>query len=45
MNLGQMIYDVKLAVSDRKKVFFYGRTGGTVVDKDELSEKIAEVYG
>lgn len=45
MNLGQMIDDVKLAVNGNKEVFFYGRTGGTVVDKDELLEKIGEVYG
>jgi 2-oxoglutarate ferredoxin oxidoreductase subunit alpha len=45
MNLGQMIDDVKLAVNGNKEVFFYGRTGGTVVDKDELFEKIVEVYG
>lgn len=45
MNLGQMIDDVKLAVNGNKEVFFYGRTGGMVPDKDELLEKIGEVYG
>jgi 2-oxoglutarate ferredoxin oxidoreductase subunit alpha len=44
MNLGQMIEDVRLAVCGNKEVFFYGRTGGMVLDQDELLEKIVEVY-
>jgi 2-oxoglutarate/2-oxoacid ferredoxin oxidoreductase subunit alpha len=45
MNFGQMIEDVKLAVSGRKEVHFYGRTGGMLPDEDDLLAKIAEVYG
>jgi 2-oxoglutarate ferredoxin oxidoreductase subunit alpha len=45
MNFGQMIEDVKLAVSGRKEVRFYGRTAGMLPDEDELLAKIAEVYG
>jgi 2-oxoglutarate ferredoxin oxidoreductase subunit alpha len=44
MNLGQMLEDVRLAVEGRKEIFFYGRTGGTVPDEDELFGKIAEVF-
>lgn len=43
MNLGQMLEDVRLAVEGRKDIFFYGRTGGSVPDEDELFGKIAEV--
>ncbi|MDD4013028.1 MAG: 3-methyl-2-oxobutanoate dehydrogenase subunit VorB [Candidatus Omnitrophica bacterium] len=35
MSAGQMVEDVRLAVQDDKRVFFYGRTGGGVPeDKD-----------
>ena len=44
MNLGQMLEDVRLAVEGRKPIHFYGRTGGTLPDEDELFGKIAEVY-
>jgi 2-oxoglutarate ferredoxin oxidoreductase subunit alpha len=43
MNMGQMIEDVKLAVSGRKDVYFYGRTAGMLPDENELLEKIVEV--
>ncbi|MFH1825276.1 MAG: 3-methyl-2-oxobutanoate dehydrogenase subunit VorB [Candidatus Firestonebacteria bacterium] len=42
-NLGQMIEDVKLAVVDKSKVFFYGRPGGGVPSPEEIMGKVKEV--
>jgi 2-oxoglutarate ferredoxin oxidoreductase subunit alpha len=36
MNVGQMIEDVKLAVSGRKPVHFYGRQGGIIPTPEEI---------
>lgn len=36
MSAGQMVEDVRLAVSDDKRVRFYGRTGGGVPDEDAI---------
>ncbi len=36
LSLGQMVEDVKLAVNDKKPVFFYGRTGGNVPEEGEI---------
>lgn len=44
MNMGQMIEDVRLATSDAKPVYFYGRVGGMLpVVRDILSE-IRKLY-
>ncbi len=43
MSLGQMLYDVKLAVLGRRKVDFYGRTGGVVPEPAEIIEKIKQL--
>lgn len=40
MNLGQMVEDVRLAVSGKCPVEFYGRPGGGMVTEEELLEKI-----
>ncbi|MGI6740926.1 MAG: 3-methyl-2-oxobutanoate dehydrogenase subunit VorB [Brevefilum sp.] len=40
MNSGQMLEDVKLVVSGRKPVEFYGRMGGVVPFPDEVLEEI-----
>ena len=40
MNMGQMLYDVKLAVNGKCPVQFYGRTGGSVPTVEEIYEKI-----
>lgn len=40
MSMGQYISDVKLAVNGRADVEFYGRTGGVMVDEDEILETI-----
>ncbi len=36
LSLGQMVEDVRLAVNGKKPVSFYGRTGGNVMDEEEI---------
>ncbi len=43
MNLGQMLYDVRLAVMDRKPVYFYGRTGGMVPEPAHIADRVREI--
>lgn len=43
MSLGQMIEDVKLAVSGKAEVHFYGRPGGGLVSTKEIIEKVFEI--
>ncbi len=43
MSLGQMVEDVKLAVSGKAPVVFYGRTGGGVPTVDEILDKIRQM--
>lgn len=45
MSLGQMVEDVKLAVSGKKPVHFYGRTGGVVPSPEEIVEEIEKIGG
>lgn len=45
MSCGQMVEDVKLSVEGRKKVFFYGRTGGMVPYPEEILDKVKEIIG
>lgn len=40
LNKGQMLEDVKLAVCGKKPIEFYGRTGGHVIDPDELIQAL-----
>ncbi|MFA5235439.1 MAG: 3-methyl-2-oxobutanoate dehydrogenase subunit VorB [Bacilli bacterium] len=40
MSLGQMLDDVKIGVKGRWPIAFYGRTGGMVMDPEELTEAI-----
>ncbi len=44
MNMGQMIEDVKLAVSGRAPVFHYGRLGGMVPDVRDVLEEIKKLH-
>ena len=44
MSLGQMIDDVKLAVSERKPVKFYGRSGGVIPSVSEIEQAARETY-
>ena len=43
MSAGQMVEDVKLAVSGKVPVHFYGRTGGGVPTVEEINKKIREL--
>lgn len=43
MSMGQMVDDVKLVVSGRKPVEFFGRTGGIIPTPDEILAKIKEM--
>jgi len=45
MSAGQMVEDVRLAIHDKKPVYFYGRTGGMVPSQEEILEKIKEIIG
>ena len=43
MNLGQMVEDVRLAVNGKCPVEFLGRPGGSVVNEQEILNKILEL--
>ena len=43
MSAGQMVEDVKLSVSGRCPVHFYGRTGGGIPSPKDIIRKITEV--
>jgi 2-oxoglutarate ferredoxin oxidoreductase subunit alpha len=45
MNMGQMVYDVKLAAEGTREVEFYGTAGGIVPSPDEVAGKIREALG
>jgi len=44
MSSGQMIEDVKLAVNGTKPVYFHGRMGGMVPNKNDILAQIKEIY-
>lgn len=43
MSKGQMIEDVRLGNEGRKKVHFYGRTGGIIPTPEEITLKVREI--
>lgn len=43
MNMGQMVDDVRLAVSGRRPVEFYGRSGGVIPTPTEVLTKIEDM--
>ncbi len=43
MSMGQMVEDVKLAISGKSPVLFYGRPGGGILTIDEVFDKIKEL--
>ncbi len=43
MNAGQMLEDVRLAVSGRRPVEFYGRLGGVMPFPDEILAEIGRM--
>ncbi len=44
LNAGQMIEDVKLAVSGAKPVYFHGRLGGNLPTQKEILDKIVAIH-
>ena len=44
MSSGQMVEDVRLAVNGKKPVYFHGRMGGMVPNKNDIMEKVREIY-
>lgn len=44
MSLGQMVEDVRLTVSERKPVKFYGRSGGVIPTVSEIEQAAREAY-
>jgi 2-oxoglutarate ferredoxin oxidoreductase subunit alpha len=45
MNMGQMVDDVRLVVSGRKPVSFFGRTGGVIPTPAEVLDEIRKLAG
>lgn len=45
LNCGQMVEDVRLAVSGRKPVHFHGRTGGNLPTQIEILDRIRSIAG
>jgi len=43
MSAGQMVEDVRLAIQDDKRVFFYGRTGGGIPGEEEVIEEARKI--
>jgi 2-oxoglutarate ferredoxin oxidoreductase subunit alpha len=43
MSAGQMVEDVRLAVGDDSRIFFYGRTGGGVPSEEEIMNEIEKI--
>ena len=44
MNAGQMVEDVKLAVSGKTRVEFYGRMGGMIPSPEEILENFEKIF-
>jgi pyruvate/2-oxoacid:ferredoxin oxidoreductase alpha subunit len=42
---GQMVEDVRLAVNDKARVEFYGRTGGNVPSVEEIHSQVMALQG
>ncbi len=45
MSMGQMVEDVKLSVSGKKPVYFYGRTGGMIPTPKAVAEEAMKILG
>ncbi len=43
LNMGQMVDDVKLAIDCAKPVYFYGRTGGVLMNPDEILTSLEKI--
>ncbi|MFN3781410.1 MAG: 3-methyl-2-oxobutanoate dehydrogenase subunit beta, partial [Candidatus Kapaibacteriota bacterium] len=44
MNSGQMVEDVKLAVSGATRVEYYGRMGGVIPTPEEILENFEKLF-
>jgi 2-oxoglutarate ferredoxin oxidoreductase subunit alpha len=45
LSMGQMVEDVRLGVEGKYPVHFYGRTGGSIFEPKEISNKVREILG
>ncbi|MCK9266450.1 3-methyl-2-oxobutanoate dehydrogenase subunit VorB [bacterium] len=43
MNLGQMLDDVKIAIKNNIRIFFYGRPGGGVPSSEEIFKELKKI--
>lgn len=43
MSSGQMLEDVKLAVGDRKRIYFYGKMGGKLLEEDCIIKETIKI--
>jgi 2-oxoglutarate/2-oxoacid ferredoxin oxidoreductase subunit alpha len=43
MNCGQMLDDVKIAVKNDSRIFFYGRPGGGVPTPEEILKEMKKI--
>ncbi len=43
LNMGQMVDDFKLAINCSKPVYFYGRTGGVLMNPDEVLDSLEKI--
>jgi 2-oxoglutarate/2-oxoacid ferredoxin oxidoreductase subunit alpha len=43
MNMGQMVYDVRMAANGSREVGFYGTAGGIVPSPDQVADKISDL--
>jgi len=44
LNMGQMLEDVQLSLSDKANISFYGRPGGVTALPDEILRVITRIY-
>ena len=45
LSMGQMVEDVRLGVNGKYPVHFYGRSGGSIFEPSEITEKVKEILG
>ena len=45
LSMGQMVEDVRLAVNGKLPVHFYGRSGGSIFEPEEIEDKVREILG
>ena len=45
LSMGQMVEDVRLGVCGKYPVHFYGRSGGSIFEPEEITAKVKEILG